>query len=307
MEAKILVIEDDRITMEMLRRSLEKTGYEVACAGDGLKGIELALSVRPDLVLLDIMLPGISGLEVCRILRQNWLMFSVPIVMLTTLSSLNEKLKGISSGADDYLTKPIALPELQARVMMHLQRSRRERDLNPLTGFPGNREIEAEIQRRLAKEEVFGLAYIDLDNFKPYNDQYGFHMGDRVLLALALLLREAASDYGTLARNFIGHIGGDDFVLATDKDRLAEISAHIAKGFKSLVPSFYPSEVVERDYMDGVSREGVPHRFKLCAVSIGGLIVWPSRWPDGPTLIRYLMQLKNKAKRSADNLYLEES
>ena len=120
MDYQVLVVEDDRTLSEMLQYNLQRQGYDVLLAGDGRKGIQLALEHRPDLILLDVMLPGADGFEVCRILRKE---LSVPILMLTARTEEIDKIVGLEMGADDYITKPFSIRELLARVKAHLRRT----------------------------------------------------------------------------------------------------------------------------------------------------------------------------------------
>ncbi len=127
---RVLVVEDDPKTSEILRVYLEKGGYQVAAAYDGPAGVSQARELIPDLVVLDLMLPGLSGTEVCRILRQE---SDVPIIMLTALSTLADKLEGLDLGADDYVAKPFSPSELVARVRAVLRRtSSRNQTKNPV-------------------------------------------------------------------------------------------------------------------------------------------------------------------------------
>ncbi len=120
MGQRILLVEDERPIVESLRYALEKEGYDVLEAADGSEALELARAKSPDLVLLDIMLPGMSGFEVCRILRKE---SSVPILMLTARSDEPDRVVGLDLGADDYITKPFSMREVLARVRAALRRS----------------------------------------------------------------------------------------------------------------------------------------------------------------------------------------
>ena len=117
---RILVIEDDHKAADIVRLYLEDSGYHVLTAYDGSEGLDLARDGKPDLVVLDLLLPGVAGLEVCRILREE---SDVPIIMLTALSTERDKLKGLDLGADDYVTKPFSPRELAARVRAVLRRT----------------------------------------------------------------------------------------------------------------------------------------------------------------------------------------
>lgn len=125
MAEKILVVEDERALQETLAYNLKRQGYEVETAGDGFSALDMARSVKPDLIVLDIMLPGIDGFEVCRILRQE---MNTPVLMLTARDDEIDRVVGLEVGADDYMTKPFSMRELVARVKAMLRRVRLVRE-----------------------------------------------------------------------------------------------------------------------------------------------------------------------------------
>lgn len=189
---QVLVIEDDDDTRELLEDALSGAGFSVSVAVSGPDGLAWLRQRVPDIVLLDQLLPGMSGLEVCREIRRQPGLSAVPVVMLTALSRPSDQVAGLNAGADDYVIKPFSVDELTARLHSHLRRSRRERQLNPLTGLPGNLAIEGAIDDRLIEGASFAVAWIDLDNFKAYNDRYGYYAGDKVIEATGRLLVNVA-------------------------------------------------------------------------------------------------------------------
>ena len=155
-DPKILVVEDEPALVDTLDYSLRRQGYAVVTAGDGRKAIELARSEHPDLIVLDIMLPGLDGFEVCRILRQET---SVPILMLTARSEEVDKVVGLEVGADDYLTKPFSMRELMARVKALLRRVRLDREeievaQSPSSDFVVERMVFDDLVIDLSRREV---------------------------------------------------------------------------------------------------------------------------------------------------------
>ncbi|SRR6266498_494193 len=128
MSRKILVVDDDRKTVDLLRLYLEKDGYQVLVAYDGRQALDLTRQRRPDLIVLDLMLPTVEGLDVCRILRAE---SHTPIIMLTARTTEDDKLLGLDLGADDYITKPFSPREVVARVRVVLRRAGAERDQSP--------------------------------------------------------------------------------------------------------------------------------------------------------------------------------
>ena len=126
MKERILIVEDDDAIVRVLRRSLSLEGFDVESAGDGETGLALALENRPDLVILDLMLPGMDGLEVCRRLRTST-SGNTPILMLTARDTVPDRIQGLDAGADDYIVKPFDLDELAARIRALLRRTQSER------------------------------------------------------------------------------------------------------------------------------------------------------------------------------------
>ena len=172
---KILVIDDTELMVKLTTDILTEHGYEVVSANSGVDGIKMVASEKPDLVLLDVVMPGIDGLRSvnCSGRMSNNL---IPIIMLTAQGNEEDKLAGLELGADDYITKPFNPRELVSRVRNTLLRIDRNRLANPLTGLPGNTEIQSKINYRIAKDMIFSVLYLDVNNFKAYNDAYGFPM-----------------------------------------------------------------------------------------------------------------------------------
>jgi len=156
---KVLVVEDEPALLDTLEYNLSKQGYKVSTAKDGLKALEMARQVTPDLMVLDIMLPGMDGFEVCRILRQE---MSVPILFLTAKADEIDKIVGLEVGADDYMTKPFSMRELVARVKALLRRVRLVREEVEAThqdavqaDFPLERLVFDDLIIDLSRREVF--------------------------------------------------------------------------------------------------------------------------------------------------------
>ena len=184
----VLLIEDDARIREIVERGLGSRGFVVTSAEDGPTGLELAQKLEVDVVLLDLMLPGLSGLEVLEGIRLA--KPRLPVVALTALDDTRSKVAGLDAGADDYIVKPFDTPELLARIRGVLRRSKDHRAASPLTGLPGNVRIEDEIDTRLDQGKDFAVLYADLDHFKAFNDHYGFLRGDQAIQA------EAVAEFG---------------------------------------------------------------------------------------------------------------
>jgi two-component system response regulator MprA len=161
----ILVVDDDPKISTMLRRSLDYAGYRVREARDGIEALEIAEAIKPDLVILDIMLPGIDGLEVCRSLRSGG---DILIMLLTARDEISDKIRGLDSGADDYLVKPFALEELLARVRALLRRNAPELDKTlvfmDLSLDPARREVRRGDRLLDTTNKEYELLHLFLSN-----------------------------------------------------------------------------------------------------------------------------------------------
>lgn len=264
----ILVVDDDPIIARLLEIELVSAGYVVGLASSGEQALEVAQEKRPDLILLDVLMPGMDGFEVARRLRSDPRTLPVSIIMLTATGLSANRLEGLNAGADDYIVKPFDTPELLARVKGVLRRAREVRSQSPLTGLPGYVRIEEEIERRIAAKADFAVLYADLDNFKAFNEFYGFDKGDEVLRHTAIMLKEVAKDAAG-PDSFIGHVGGDDFVLVTATALAPSVADTIIENFDGVAPSFYLEEDRARGYIEVENRRGDMQRYPIVSISIG--------------------------------------
>lgn len=267
---RILIVDDDPLMRRIVSQTLDRATYDLVEAESGVTGIRSALTEHPDLILLDVMMPEMDGFEVIRRLRSHPMTQGVPIIILTALGEMNEKVYGMQLGADDYITKPFDPRELRARVQAHLKRSAQYLQSSPLTNLPGNHAIQQVIAARLESHEPIAVIYFDLSNFKAYNDRYGWLAGDRLIQRLGEIIVQVVlhcSDKDV----FVGHIGGDDFVVVTRPEFAEGIAKEIVRLFDEASPDFYTPEDRERGYLETTDRTGELRRVPL--VTLGAAIV----------------------------------
>lgn len=301
----VLVADDDPDLRDILRSILESAGFGVRDAADGQLAIEEVRAHPPDLVILDYMMPRMTGPEVCEQLKRDLLLRHLPIIMLTGKSELQDKVNGINAGADDYLVKPFEPQELLARVQMVLRRTARDLEANPLTKLPGNMSIQRELERHLASGSAFATCYIDLNRFKAYNDHYGFKRGDDVIVQTAKLLLELSKTHGGPS-DFVGHIGGDDFIVITTAERAEPLCEALVRGFDALVPSLYDEDDRSRGYLLHTDRKGQTIQLPLLSISIalvsseGHILTHPGQ------IAKIGAELKAYAKQFERSIYVKE-
>ena len=223
--ARILVVDDHEDNVEVLRARLESRGYECDSAHDGEEALRKIEATPPDLILLDVMMPKMDGNEVARRVKANKELPFIPIIMQTALDSTEDQVRGLDSGADDYITKPIKFPELEARVRSMLRikalqtaleeanaELRRMAITDGLTGLYNRRHVE-ELLREMFEHsqrlhEPLACVMFDLDRFKSVNDTYGHQAGDEVLRQFGQLLKQEAREIDR-----VGRYGGEEFVV----------------------------------------------------------------------------------------------
>jgi CheY-like chemotaxis protein len=264
MDDKILIVDDSHFFRGQLRLALGRE-YDVIEACNGADGLALIRREKPDLVLLDVALPDCSGFEICRILRKENNM--MPIIMISSQDAGEDILVGLELGADDYVKKPFNERELLCRVRNVLRRVDRGRGVGPLTGLSGQPEMRRGIAERIERGALFAVIYVDIDNFKSYNDAYGFAEGDRVITWMANMLKDRlATSRGD--GDFVGHLGGDDFVIVTGHERARRICEEIAMDFDEEILGFYNDGDRRRGCVTVQNRKGGIDIFPLMSVSM---------------------------------------
>ena len=265
---RVLMADDQTELLYLMKEMVEFAGFEVITATDGVEAMQAVFETNPDIIVLDYSMPRKNGLEVAQDLKNNPLFAHIPIIIVTAYGEKQAKLKGLGMGIDDYLIKPVDADELVARIRMILKRNRQVLDTNPLSRLPGNPSIQARVEREIAKGAEFAVLYLDLNNFKAYNDIYGFEAGDRVIKATANLLVKLTIQNEN-SQDFIGHIGGDDFIVVTEYARAEELAKRILHGFDEIAPSFYSKSDRERGHIVATDRQGNIKKFPFISIAIG--------------------------------------
>jgi len=231
-KSKVLLVEDDPVQASATKEALTKAGYEVQWTEDGINAIKAVKAERPDIILLDVILPGMDGHEVCRWLKLEETTKTIPVIMLTIKKELSDKISGFHIGADDYLPKPYNELELNARIYALLrtkalqdelrQKNRQLEELlhkvnymaitDALTGLYNRRHFHdvliSEYERARRYKTPFSLVMLDIDHFKSINDTFGHSIGDSVLKEVAEILQRNIREIDTASR-----YGGEEFMV----------------------------------------------------------------------------------------------
>lgn len=235
---KILIVEDDLDIAEMLNAYFRVQGYEVSTVNWGEDGLRSALTVHPDLVILDIRLPDIDGYEVARRMRTERRTQDIPIIFLTEKRDRADRLKGLELGADDYVTKPFDVQELRLRVRNALRRVSQGSLTNPISGLPEGALVDERLAEQIHRG-AFGAMLVSLENMDDFRESYGFVASDDVLRAFSVMITNTLRELGS-PDDFFGHITPTDFVLIAPQGNLSMLEEKLRARLEQSLDYFYP-------------------------------------------------------------------
>jgi len=227
---KIVIAEDDDAIAYMVNMSLGDAGFLCLRARDGDEALKLVKAHDPDLLVLDVMMPKMDGLEVARRLKADVMWSRTPILMLTALAGVDDQVQGLEAGADAYMAKPFDLREMGARVKALIRAARRERDRNPTTNLPGSRAIDEEIEGALKSGKPTAVIHVDVLNFDAYADQIGIGRSEDTVKNLGQWLLDSAR-VASGGGAFVGHIGGSDFIAVVAPEHAEPFVSQAAVAF----------------------------------------------------------------------------
>jgi diguanylate cyclase (GGDEF)-like protein len=241
-QARILIVDDDASNARLLAQIFDDN-YEVLCTTDGASAVELARDAHPAVILLDVMMPGVDGFEVCARLKADLETSDIPVIFITGVGDFGAETRGLKLGAVDYVTKPISPPVVRMRVrnQVELKQARdaltRLATTDGLTGLANRRhfdEILAKEYARLARyDDELSLILLDIDHFKEFNDTYGHCDGDDCLRAVAGVISAATLRPADLGARY----GGEEFACIlpeTDTEGAHAIAEDIRTGIEAL-------------------------------------------------------------------------
>lgn len=304
---EILIIDDSTDAIKVLIKVLTPE-FTVYFSTDGFKGIEQAKDKKPDLILLDILMDKINGYEVCKLLKRDKETADIPVIFLTAVSESMDEAQAFSIGGADYITKPFVPVVVLARIRNHIKLTETLMELkrlynialdaNPITGLPGNNSIKQAITKAIeANQEAF-VFYADLDNFKAYNDDYGFANGDKVILFTSSLLQAVMKEFA-ITEGFTGHIGGDDFVLIIEKSKALDFAGRLIERFDQGIKEYYNDEDRANGYIVSINRKGEETNFPFVSISIAGVDLSQRDYSNYLQVSDICVELKHKAKQTA--------
>ena len=232
------------------------------------KNIDKVLKDIPELIIINEEGNDLSALEICKNIRSDEDNSITPIIVISSKKEKKHMINILKESVEYYIQKPVNEEVLYYTIKNIIRLMYVNRRVSPLTGLPGNVQIQAEMKKRLVNKSEFSVVYFDLDNFKAYNDYYGFLKGDEVLKFTGRTIWENCSKLKG-EDDFVGHIGGDDFVAIVECDEAEEVCQNIIAEFDIGVLRYFNKEEIEKGYIEITNRKGIIEEFPLVSLSIG--------------------------------------
>lgn len=301
MVKEIYIIDDDESSI-MVFNKLFENDPEFKFISVKSEQIDLALKNIPSIIIINEDAIEVDIIELCKKIRNDDDNSITPIIVVSSESNREHRIQILKESIEYYIKKPVNTQYLYYTIKNLARLITINRRISPLTGLPGNVQIHAELKKRIANKEEFSVLYLDLDNFKAYNDVYGFLKGDEIIKFTADTIMRCV--HGSIPNNsFIGHIGGDDFIAIVPELNCESICKDIIANFDADVVKFFTEDDVEKGYIEVANRKGVIEQFPLTAISIGVVEVDRGRFANILEIGEVGAQVKHMAKSVIGSSY----
>jgi len=295
-----IIDKDDELTKEL--EELFKKYGNLKFKRIEIKDIELVYTNLPQLIIINDDNIEESPVGLCNKIREIEDNNIIPIIVLTSREDKEFKIELAKNYVEYYIAKSMGMEYLYYRIRNIFRLLVVNRTISPLTGLPGNAQIQAELKKKLLRKEKFTVLYLDLDNFKAYNDVYGFLRGDEIIKFTARTILKNVN-HSNCSDIFVGHIGGDDFVAVICGDKYEKICQDIISEFDSGVKSYFTEEDAKKGYIKIQNRKGKMEHFPLTSISIGVVIAEENKFTNVLEIGEVGAQVKHVAKQYKGSCY----
>ena len=298
---EIYIIDDDE-TSVLVFRELFKNDTEYKFISVKSEQIDVALRNIPTIIIINEDAIDVDTVELCKKIRNDDDNSITPVIVVSSNSDKEHRIEILKESVEYYIKKPVNAQYLYYTIKNLGRLLSINRRISPLTGLPGNVQIHAELKKRISNRENFSVLYLDLDNFKAYNDVYGFLKGDEIIKYTADTIVRCVHNY-IHEGAFVGHIGGDDFIAIVPILNCDEICKNIIASFDAHVTKFFTEEDVEKGYIEVANRKGIIEQFALTAISIGVVEADVGRFANMLEIGEVGAQVKHNAKSVMGSSY----
>ncbi len=300
--SRILIAGSENIISAGAKIIIETKGYQFLFFQTLSKAISQVLEDPPDILILEKNFAGDGEHDLIKTVKSSLQKSNIPILLVVEEEQIN-RLDWLVYPVDDLLIRPFSPEVILTRIQLAEARLLRVFDNNPLSKLPGNTSILRAIQNTLDNDEIYGVCYVDIDNFKPYNDRYGFSQGDDIILMVSRILVNVV---GELARidSFVGHVGGDDYVFIVREDKVKEVCEKILTNFEMVKNMFLsPEDLAAGCYMEK-DRQGRETTYGLLSLSIAVVITDGKKFEHAAEIAAIASQVKHYVKKLSGSNYM---
>ena len=301
MVQEIYIIDDDDSSI-VIFRELFKNDPEYKFISVKTEQIDIALKNIPSLIVINEDAIDRDVVDLCKKIRKDDDNTITPVIVVSSKNEKEHRVRILQESVEYYIKKPVDEQYLYYTVKNINRLLSSNRRVSPLTGLPGNVQIHAELKKRILKQEPFSVLYLDLDNFKAYNDVYGFLKGDQIIEFTAETIINLI--HGDEFENtFVGHIGGDDFVAIVPGTSCEKLCQNILAYFDKNVTKFFTEQDLEKGYIEVANRKGIIEQFPLTSLSIGVVVADVGRFHNILEIGEIGAQVKHAAKSVMGSSY----
>ena len=299
---EIYIIDDDESSVEIFKELFrDETDYEFISVKT--EQLDIALRSIPLLIVINEDTIDIGIIDICKKIRKDEDNKITPVIVVSSNGSREHRMKILNESIEYFIKKPVDEGYLYYTIKNLTRLLKTNRRISPLTGLPGNVQIQAELKKNLSRHQDFTVFYLDLDNFKAYNDVYGFLKGDIIIEFTANVIIDAVRK--NTNQGFVGHVGGDDFIaIIPDVTKVEDICQQIIARFDKEVKKFFNEQDRKRGFIEIANRRGIIEQFPLTSISIAAVIVDKDSYGNILEIGDVAAQVKHKVKNIVGSSYV---
>lgn len=298
---EVYIIDDDETSI-LVFKELFREDKHYKFVSVNTDSIDVALKNIPSLIVINEDAVDVDVVKLCRKIRKDENNMITPVIVVSSNSSRMHRMEILNEAVEYFIKKPVDEGYLYYTVKNLTRLLAINRRVSPLTGLPGNVQIQAELKKHLMKQEEFSVMYLDLDNFKAYNDEYGFLKGDEVIKYTANVITKCIhNDFNQIG--FVGHIGGDDFIAIVPYKDTEALCQQIIARFDKGIKSFYNEADIENGYIEIANRKGIVEKFPLVSISIAVVVADKNRFDNILEIGDVSAQVKHAVKSVLGSSY----
>lgn len=303
---RILIVDRDAEYLALTESRLVAREFSVETAVSSLEAFQKLDSESFSLILISSKMEPLGSDALVERARRTISNCYVPIIMMAGEEDLSELIQSLEQGFDDFIIRPFDPLILQLRVLMNIKRTEERIQANPLTRLPGNIAIEKNLKERIAKGILYSVCYLDINQFKSFNDVYGYDKGDDVIRQTARIILQTARQASKKGDLFVGHVGGDDFIVILNPDEEPDFARTCIREFDRIIPTYYSEEDRRKGCVTVKNRKGKIEKFSLMSISVAAVTNLSHKFASPAEIAQVAAEVKKYLKTQTGSSYLRD-